>query len=400
MPTVHDDWYNNGWSSGTIQSALHMMREQFTTSERREICDYVDGLNGDNWPDWVVDEVSELEHELNEHDLWDDLNTWHRNRVASSTRRRGPERWGARIRRKVSDTFVDNPYRQYVGVEIETNESNISNYIQAKDLWDLDEIKNVQDGPKWDCQHDGSLDNGSEFALRQLTNGDAILSEVSGFCDLLTKNGYGVDDSCGVHIHIDFTDGNLETLKRAIALYRRYEPVLYEFVGADRIRKRYSRPLTDENWDKLEFQPLEKALKTNNLRAFKVGFYDRERYNELESYKYYDGRYFGTNIHSVFLNNSLELRHLEGTLDSGKINTWIMTNLSLVDYCMSGFGNETWECLNRKDVPTIDEFCSLLPNNVAEDFKRYRKEEMSKRKEPIHESWVDVETMQEIDSSL
>jgi len=393
MPSLHDQWYNNGWSRATMLSALEMMREQFTTSERIEIMDYIDGFNGDNWPDWIVDEVNAIESELNENDMWHDLNVWHRNRTASSSQR-APERWGARIRRKASDTFIDNPYRYYVGVEIETNEKDVTDYVKAKDLWDLDTITNVQDGPKWDCQHDGSLDNGSEFALRQITNGDSILNEVSEFCDLLKKNGYGIDNSCGVHIHIDFTDGNLETLKRAVALYRRYEPMLYEFVGEDRIYKRYSKPLTDENWRKLEFLPLEKALTTNSLRAFKVGFYDRERYSELETYKYYDGRYFGTNIHSVFLNNSLELRHLEGTLDSGKINTWIMTNLSLVDYCMNGFGDETWECLARTDMPTIDEFCSLLPNNVAEEFKRHRKEEMDRRNEPAEEDWV------EIDSSL
>ena len=397
MPNLHEQWYQNGWNESLMLSALQLMRSSLIGADRRELIEYVDGFHGDNWPDWVCEEIRDIEMELDEGG-WEGLNQYHRNRIASHP----PARWGAQIRRKNSETFIHNPYRYYVGVEIETNESDVSKYIQAKDLWDLDRIANgldgVQDGPKWDCQHDGSLDNGSEFALRQITNGDAILSEVSGFCDLLNESGYGIDKSCGVHIHIDFSDANLEVLKRAISLYRRYEPVLYEFVGEDRMYKRYSKPLTDESWKKLEFPPLEKALLTNNLRAFKVGFYDRERYSELETYKYYDGRYFGTNIHSVFLNNSLELRHLEGTLDSGKINTWIMTNLALVDYCMTGFNDNTWNCLGRTDIPTLDEFCSLLPNNLAEDFRHYRDEEMETRKESEEmEAWVDVE---EIDSSL
>ena len=132
-------------------------------------------------------------------------------------------------------------------------------------------------------------------------------------------------------------------------------------------------------------------MRTNNLRAFKVSYYDRERYEQLETYKYYDGRYFGTNIHSVFLNNTLELRHLEGTLDDHKINTWIMTNLALVDHCMRGFDPEIEDRIFSDNTPTLEEFCVLLPNNVAEDFKEIRLEELNKRKEKKLETWVDIE---------
>ena len=388
MPTIEEDVADNGWTRDYLATALQHIRECLTLSERNEILDYVT-FEG-NWPDWVCEEMDDIETELNDHDMWRDLEGWHRERMRFTRRVQNPrERWGANIRRKYSDTFASNPYPYYVGVELETNESNVNKYVLMNDVWDSED-----EGARWDCQHDGSLINGSEFALRQITNGDNIIREVSEFCNMLREYNYGTDDSCGVHVHIDFSEGNLSTLKRAVSLYQRYEPIIYEFVGADRIRKRYSKPLTDGVNDGLHFPPLREAMRTNNLRAFKVSYYDRERYEQLETYKYYDGRYFGTNIHSVFLNNTLELRHLEGTLDDHKINTWIMTNLALVDHCMKGFDPDVEDMVYSTNTPSLEEFCSLLPNKVARDFRELRLKELDKRTNETNdegETWVDVE---------
>ena len=379
MPTVYEMFNEEGWTRATLDIALRHFRRGIDSGERNQILDYVEFES--HWPDWVCEVIDELEAEIEENDLWPSLNAWYRSQLQLNR-----QRWNAPIRRKASDTFVSNPYPYYVGVEIETNESDVNKYVTAKDVETIDEYQAI-----WDCQHDGSLENGSEFALREIKNGDAILTEVTAFCEMLKDYGYKTDHSCGVHVHVDFTEGNLDTLKRAINMYRKYEPIIYDFVGADRIRKRFSKPLTDSSWKTIDFPPLREAMRTNNLRAFKVSYYDRERYESLETYKYYDGRYFGTNIHSVFLNNTLEFRHLEGTLDSRKINTWIMTNLALVDHCMRGFDPEIEDRIFSDNTPTLEEFCVLLPNNVAEDFKEIRLEELNKRKEKKLETWVDIE---------
>ena len=63
----------------------------------------------------------------------------------------------------------------------------------------------------------------------------------------------------------------------------------------------------------LRFAPLADAMNSSNLKEFKTDFYNTENYRDAQSYKYYDGRYSGFNVHSIFSNGTLELRYLRGS---------------------------------------------------------------------------------------
>ena len=271
-------------------------------------------------------------------------------------------RWEAPIVPKLSKTFEINPFKDLVGLEIEVDDRNVSSHAMPSEFVD-------RGVTKWDCVHDGSLDCGSEFRLRQISNGDSLLNEISKFCRKMKQKGYGIDNSCGVHMHIDFKKSNLTLLKRLILFYSRYEKYIYDIVGADRADRRYSQPLRHNygygrggNHQRFRFTPLTDAMEAENLKEFKQKYYQSTDYEEVEHYKYYDGRYSGFNVHSVFLNGTVELRYLGGTLNERYITAWVLFNLSIVDMFNYAASDERYGAfaLNSTTVPRRKEFLKWL----------------------------------------
>ena len=292
-------------------------------------------------------------------------------------RRNRRYRWEAPLKTKMSNTFSNNPYTQLVGLEIEVIDNTVDNHVEEHEMAD------DEGDLTWDCVHDGSINAGSEFRLRTITNGDRLLNDITSFCKKMKNRGYTVDDSCGVHMHIDFREGNLYKLKRLINFYSRYEQFIYDIVGEERKTLRYSQSLrmTDssgnlvDSGSMLRFGPLADAMNSSNLREFKTDFYNTEHYRDAQSYKYYDGRYSGFNVHSIFSNGTLELRYLRGSLNENYINNWVMLNLHIIDKFMSEHGQSTEgvNLLHSRNKPTLSEFYGWLDDSTINIYKKLRK---------------------------
>jgi hypothetical protein len=124
--------------------------------------------------------------------------------------------------------------------------------------------------------------------------------------------------------------------------------------------------------------PLERAMQHDNLRDFKEAYYmgnpEEEQYR-----KYYDGRYWGLNVHSLFLNGTVELRHLHGTLDPNSINAWTLINLALVNRAIDGLTRRERRTLEYSNDPTIREFINLMPDEIQIVFEKYMDKETRTR---------------------
>ena len=283
------------------------------------------------------------------------------------------ERWESPLLPKESNTFTENPYGHLVGLEIEVTDRNVSVPLLPSEVTDKD------NDVKWDCVHDGSVSCGSEFRLRTITNGDKLLKEISSFCKTMKHKGYDVDDTCGVHMHIDFSKANLPKLKNLIQFYSRYEQFIYDVVGEERKGIRFSQALrkTHRNGElykgpqDFRFGPLADAMNENSLSKFKEAFYQTSHYEDTETYKYYDGRYSGFNVHSVFLNGTLELRYLRGTLNENYIRNWVMFNLHVVDMFIRN-NNIDQNLLYFNKAPKQEEFLNWLGEGARESYKKLK----------------------------
>lgn len=375
-----DDLYREYWdeSRWILANALshHHGNTQFANEVAQRYWD-------NNLRHHDVETILRCEEWLESEDMWSDIS-----RERARPNGTPPSRWNARFRKVESEAFDENPYKYFVGVELEVNDSKVINHIRETDLSPDGTVAQFPDSSKtnWDCVHDGSLNCGSEFRLREVYQGDRILDEVRKFCIFLNERGYKIDNSCSVHIHIDAKDMNLKSLKYLIQMHRRYENFLYEFVRPSRKDARFCRPTDGQNEGILySFAPLNPAMRTNTLREFKRAYYGcgssrSDAYADQESHKYYDGRYWGLNVHSIFLNGTVEVRHLHGTLDPDVINSWILINLAMVHKAIQGLTRRERRTLNYSNEPNLREFMNLFPDDIQILFEKGHDKERMFRK--------------------
>ena len=387
-------WDSSRWLLENALNAQHSnMRHSQEVGQR-----YWD----DNLRNVDVELILRCEEWIDSEDFWGDIS---RERVRPAGGQ--PPRWESEFRKVESSEFDENSYKYFVGVEMEVNDSQVKRHIRERELTSDNKEACFPDTSKstWDCVHDGSLNCGSEFRLREVYQGDRLFKEVRDFCMLLQGRAYKIDDTCSVHIHIDAIDMNLNSLKNLIKLHRRYEEFLYDSVSPLRINERFCRPtkstrpsLTRNPARKYSFTPLGNAMTTTNLRDFKLAYYDcgssrqAQAYTERELRKYYDGRYWGLNVHSIFLNGTVEVRHLHGTLDPNEINSWALINLAMVHKSITGLTRRERRTLEYNNKPTLREFMNLFPNDIQILFETgYDKERMYRQIGKNHkEDYVEI----------
>lgn len=332
-------------------------------------CSIGEAFNCDMLTNEQVRIILRCEEWIENNDMWSSLQADRPRHLRGSLR----ERWETPFRKMnavemgVYDNSNDkNPYEQYVGLEIEVNDSKVKQHLIDKDV------------PNWDCVHDGSLTNGSEFRLRNVYRGDALFKEVENFCTTLFKRGYITDTSCSIHIHIDANKMTLKSIKTLIQLHKRYEKFLYDIIRSDRLTNRFCIPTGTKTVATNRFTPLEHAMSCDNLHDFKKAYYMGNP-EEEQHRKYYDGRYWGLNVHSLFLNGTVELRHLHGTLDPHRINSWTLINLSLVNRAIDGLTRRERRTLEYSNDPTIREFINLMPDDIQIVFEKCMDKETQMR---------------------
>ena len=327
--------------------------------EVRNIEQIIENYEGDTLSTLDIGTILRCEEWIESSAQWQQLNG-NRNSQSFTVNSRHRSRWENEFKKiDVSSEFQRNPHKEYVGLEIEVNDSRVKMHLENADI------------PNWDCVHDGSLDCGSEFRLRNVLRGDDLLREIENFCITLHKRNYQMDNTCSVHVHIDAKDMKLSQVKTLIHLHRRYEQFLYGMLDESRTRNRFclktGHTILPES---VAFTPLDDAMKTTNLYEFKREYYAGNP-DELSTHKYYDGRYSGLNVHSLFLNGTIELRHLEGTLDAKKINAWVLLNLAMVDLAKKGLTRKQIRALHYTNKPIFREFVNLLPDDMQIVFEKY-----------------------------
>ena len=139
----------------------------------------------------------------------------------------------------------------------------------------------------------------------------------------LRHSGGRVNESCGMHVHVDAANHTPRSLKNALTIMYAKEDILFKALKVQTSRE-YSY------CQKVEPTVLEdiRKLPSNNLSMAEVkriwyGGYDG-------SYQHYDRtRYHALNLHAVFSKGTLEWRCFESTLHAGKVRANITLALAI-----------------------------------------------------------------------
>jgi len=229
------------------------------------------------------------------------------------------------VRFRGRDSYIRIGKRRY-GVEIETQ--------KCKDYYSL------SGAIPFDAKYDGSI-SGKEFASTILY-GDAGLEAVENLCEFAKNHGWTVNNSCGLHIHLDVSAEKTKTLKAmALAYYLSYEFWL-SLVRSDRGSNMYcERNRTD----------------ITKIKAI-TSFTDFARYQ---------CRYEWINFAAYTKHKTFEVRLHQGSIDAEEICNWIRLCSVFMDWAASMSFTKVKNRLLGKSKDEMFEYIMQLCRDAGQD---------------------------------
>lgn len=218
------------------------------------------------------------------------------------------------------------------GVELEifftngTNRYKVADTLQEKGIQCAVEGYNHNTETYWKIVPDSSIrnfqgTNDERYCMEVVSpplQGREGLEELRKVADILRELGAKVNKTCGLHVHHDIRDYDLEDFKSLFILYTKCEPAMDALVPASRRsdNNTYCRSLRSQNI----FYWIHRASSVRSIAdhlCMEVGS-SRARYLKL-------------NIMSYFQYGTIEFRQHSGTVDSGKIINWVVFTQAMVN---------------------------------------------------------------------
>ena len=256
------------------------------------------------------------------------------------------------IHHKLSSKFSKNKSHRSVGLEIEC----IHNWRETR----------VPDD--WKIVGDTSISDeelGAEYVLQYPRNGDLLLNGIKEVTDTISETDGVVDNSCGLHIHINALDMQLKEMKNCLALGKTMERWIYDMLPAGRKYNRYSKALPTFN--------MEDMMEISTLRDFSKMWYYGISGTEITNHKYNESRYRGFNLHSRIVNGTIEFRHHHGTLKYLNIEKWINLCLAIVENSFDLSKNLEDIIFGRNESSAEEFFYFLGINNFTEHYNNQKR---------------------------
>jgi hypothetical protein len=137
----------------------------------------------------------------------------------------------------------------------------------------------------------------------------------------LREAGMLVNKSCGIHIHLDASPHNANTLRNITNIMASKEDLIYKAMQVEVARERqYCKKVEQDFLDEL-----------NRKKPRTLDEVSRIWYNGSDGSRqhYHDSRYHCLNLHSVFQKGTVEFRLFNSTAHAGKIKAYIQVCLAI-----------------------------------------------------------------------
>lgn len=182
------------------------------------------------------------------------------------------------------------------------------------------------DGRKWLIEYDSSIKTigggeQCEFVTPKCTYDD--IPKVQECIRALRKAGAKVNDSCGIHIHVDGANHTAQSLKNLAFTFRAKQDLIFKAVAPERKRNQYCKPLTDNLVNNIKKI---KKLDGDTMKSAWYGTYDD--YRDTSAH-YHASRYHALNLHSLWYRGTVEFRLFNSTLHAGEVRAYINLCLAM-----------------------------------------------------------------------
>ncbi len=164
--------------------------------------------------------------------------------------------------------------------------------------------------------------NSGEYAV-ELVSPICKYEDINTIQELVRKlraGGAKVNDSCGIHVHVDAASHSVNSLKNLVNIMASKENLLYKALGVQVGREYYCK--------KADLRFLEQL---NTRRPRTMNELERLWYNGASGrHDHYNStRYHALNLHSVFSKGTVEFRLFNSTLHAGEVKTYIQISLAI-----------------------------------------------------------------------
>ena len=137
----------------------------------------------------------------------------------------------------------------------------------------------------------------------------------------LREAGMIVNKSCGIHIHLDASPHNANTLRNITNIMASKEDLIYKAMQVEVARERqYCKKVEQSFLDELN----RKKPRTLN-EVSRIWYSGGDGHNE----HYHSSRYHCLNLHSVFQKGTIEFRLFNSTTHAGKIKAYIQLCIAI-----------------------------------------------------------------------
>lgn len=238
---------------------------------------------------------------------------------------------GLNIRQAVS-AALDYTFNRRFGVEIEAY--NCTRERLARELADADievavEGYNHTTRSHWKLVTDGSLEGNNTFELvSPILVGEAGLKELEKVCWVLELCDVKVNESCGLHVHIDAAGFSMETWRNLALSYKHLETVIDSFMPVSRRNNRYCIGLKHVSDERI------KSARTIDELKDMIG-----------------DRYHKVNLVAYSRHKTVEFRQHSGTTNFTKMRNWVLFLHKLVTFATRG---EVPARTTLMDIPFLD----------------------------------------------
>ena len=144
----------------------------------------------------------------------------------------------------------------------------------------------------------------------------------------VTAIGAKVNDSCGLHVHVDASNHNRQSLKNLISIMYSKEDLLFKALQVNEARA--------IEWCQKVREPMLKqartlsAEETSDLTQLEDIWYEGFENDGRTRHDHYNkSRYYALNLHSVFYRGTVEWRCFNSTLDPAKAAAYVNLCLAM-----------------------------------------------------------------------
>lgn len=193
-----------------------------------------------------------------------------------------------------------------------------------------------RDGKEWRIMYDSSIHAERKSGRNRVHADDeyktemvspkleyAEMGKLQEVVRCLRKHGGRINNSCGMHVHVDAANHTPRSLKNALSIMYSKEDILFKALNVQTAREHsYCQKVRKTVLEEIRKMP----NSTISMEKLKRSWYQ----GRDGSGSHYDNtRYYALNLHAVFSKGTLEWRCFESTLHAGKVRANITLALAI-----------------------------------------------------------------------